>query len=468
MKRMALRASMLYIFILVFLSGAIYLAFTFSKNANKWAMSRMNTHLYKSGNLTVAGNITDRNGKMLASTVDEKRIYNDDKNIRTSTMHIVGDSQGYISTGVQNSYGNSLVGYNIIDGVYNLKKYGKGNDISLTIDSELNAAAYKALNGNHGTVGVMNYKTGELLCVVSAPSYDIANKPSQEINNDTTGKWNGVYINKLFTGVYVPGSTFKIITTVSALENIPDIESQKFKCKGYYEVDGGKIICAGTHGSTNLKNALNNSCNSAFGQIAIELGKDKLQNTANKFGINENLYVDGIRCKSGNFTFKDTDDNLALGWAGIGQHTTIVNPLRMLTVVCAVANGGSSPEPHIIQNISSPSGNKIYTLSQKNMKPYMSADIAKKTDELLRSDVLNNYGEHRFPNLKMAGKTGTAEVSSEKNGAAPHSWFVGYSQRDDLPLAIVVVCENAGSASKKAIPVSNDVMQAAIKYYKVK
>ena len=101
----------------------------------------MNTHLYKSGNLTVAGNITDRNGKMLASTVDEKRIYNDDKNIRTATMHIVGDSQGYISTGVQNSYGNSLVGYNIIDGVYNLKKYGKGNDISLTIDSELNAAA---------------------------------------------------------------------------------------------------------------------------------------------------------------------------------------------------------------------------------------------------------------------------------------------------------------------------------------
>lgn len=466
MKRMAIRAAMLYIFILAFLTGAVYLAFTFSKNADKWAMSRMNTHLYKSGNLAVAGNITDRNGKMLASTTDGKRTYNDDKSIRTATMHIVGDSQGYISTGIQSSYGNSLVGYNIVDGVYNLKKYGRGNDIELTIDAELNAAAYKALNGNHGTIGVMNYKTGELLCVVSAPSYDIADKPSQEINSDTTGKWDGVYINKLFTGVYVPGSTFKIITTVSALQNIPDIESQKFRCKGYYEADGGKIICAGTHGNINLKSALNDSCNSAFGQISIALGKDKLQKTVNDFGINENLYVDGIRCKAGNFEFKDTDDNLALGWAGIGQHTTVVNPLRMLTVAGAIANGGASPEVHIIKGITSPSGNKIQTLSQKNMNPYISSDIAKKTDELLRSDVVNNYGDRRFPNLQMAGKTGTAEVSSEKGGAAPHSWFVGYSQRSDLPLAIVVVCENAGSAAKKAIPVSNDVMQAALKYCK--
>ena len=238
MKTMSKRAWVLYVFIAAFLAGLIVLFYTFYTNADSWAMKKANRHLYSSGTLSVAGSIKDETGAVLAETKDGKRVYNSDKTVRTATMHTVGDSEGYIATGVQTSYKDVITGYNFVDGIYNLKKYGKGNDVNLTINAQLCAAAYSALGSNKGTVGVYNYKTGQLLCVVSSPSYDIANKPVSSINNDKTGAYEGVYLNRFFSGVYTPGSTFKMITSICAIENLPDIDSQKFKCTGEYKVGG--------------------------------------------------------------------------------------------------------------------------------------------------------------------------------------------------------------------------------------
>ncbi len=463
MKTLSRRAWVLYLLAIAFIVGACILFYTFYTNADSWAMKKANRHIYSSGTLTTAGAVYDETGAVLAQTVDGKRTYNKDKDIRISTLHILGDSQGYISTGVQTSYKDVLTGYNFVDGIYDLKKYGKGSDITLTINAELNKAAYEALGNNKGTVGVYNYKTGELLCVVSKPSYDIMNKPTESINNDKTGAYDGVYLNRFFSGVYTPGSTFKVITSACAIDNIPDIDSQTFKCTGEYKVDGSSVKCLSKHGTIGFEKALNQSCNSAFAQIAIQLGAENLTNTVNSLGFGQTYKIGNIRLAKSSFDLTNASE-LDIGWAGIGQYTTRVNPCHMLMIVGAIANGGTSPMPYFIKSITSPTGS-VKPTQTSYLQPYFSESTAAKLNDMLRSDVVNYYGDGKFSGLKMCGKTGTAEVSTDENGLDPHAWFIGYSQREDLPLAIVVVVENGGGGSSVAIPVASKTMKKAASIY---
>lgn len=464
MKTMSKRAWVLYVFVIAFLAGLVMLFYTFFTNADSWAMKKANRHLYSSGTLSVAGTITDEKGEILAQTVNGVRTYNDNKNIRIATMHTVGDSEGFIATGVQTSYKDTITGYNFVDGIYNLKKYGKGNDLTLSINAELCETAYKALGKNKGTVGVYNYKTGKLLCVVSNPSYDIQNKPTENINNDKTGAYEGVYLNRFFSGIYTPGSTFKIITSICAIENIPDIYSQKFKCTGEEKIDGGSVKCLGVHGTITFEQALNRSCNSAFAQIALQLGNDKLQATAQKLGINTPINMGNITLSAGKVDLAGAS-KLDLGWAGIGQYTDTVNPCRMLMIAGAIANGGTAANPYLVEKVTSQTGRELEKAETTFTEELMSADTASKMKELLRSDVKNYYGDGKFPNLQMCGKTGTAEVSTDEGGKNPHAWFVGFSSREDLPLAIVVVAENGGGGTATAMPIANKTMQKALELY---
>ncbi len=464
MKSISRRAWVLHLMAVAFLCGVGFLLYTFFTNADSWSMKKANRHIYSSSSLTAAGSITDESGEILAKTVDGKREYNESKAVRTATMHIVGDPQGYIASGVQSSYKDVLTGYNIVDGIYDLKKYGTGSDIQLTINAELCKTAYQAMGSNKGTVGVYNYKTGELLCVVSKPSYDISNKPVQSINNDKTGEYDGVYLNRFFSGVYTPGSTFKVITSACAIDNIPDIEDRSFKCGGEYKIDGSSVKCLSNHHTIGFEKALNKSCNSAFAQIAVELGTQKLTQTAQTLGFGKSLKVGNINTAKSSFDVSKAT-KLDLGWAGIGQYTTRVNPCHMLTIVGAVANGGTSPSPYFIKTITSPTGKVTFNAKTEMLEPMFTQSTAAKLNELLRSDVENGYGDYKFSGLEMCGKTGTAEVSSEDGGLRPHAWFVGYSQREDLPLAIVVVAENGGSASSVAIPIANKTMQKAAKLF---
>lgn len=463
MKTLSRRAWILYALVLAFLAGLCILFYTFYSNADDWAMRRINRHLYSSGTLTTAGTITDETGAVLAQTVDGTRQYNDSKDIRTATLHVVGDSEGYIATGVQTSYRDAITGYNFVDGIYDIKKYGKGNDLQLSINAELCAEAYNALGKNKGTVGVINYKTGQLVCVTSNPSYDIQNKPTENINNDKTGAYEGVYLNRFFSGVYTPGSTFKIITAASAIDNIQDIDDQKFKCTGAYSIDGGSVKCLGTHGTIGFERALNVSCNSAFAQIALQLGTEKLAATATALGFNQTYTVGNIRLAKSSFDLSASQ--LDLGWAGVGQYTTLVNPCHMLMIVGAIANDGQAVQPYLVQKITSQTGRSILEAETVAGQQMFSSATAQKLQEMLRSNVVNYYGDSKFRKLEMCGKTGTAEVSSDEGGDKPHAWFVGFSQREDLPYAIVVVVENGGGGSSVAIPVANKTMQKVAEIY---
>ncbi len=450
MHKATRRGNILYFLIFAFLAGVGILIYSFIANGQVWATNRANKHIYNSGEIAAAGAVYDRNGEILAQTVDGVRKFNSSVTVRKATLHVVGDSAGIISTGIQSAYKSVLTGYSLTDGVYKLKEYGTGSDMKLTIDAQACKAAYKALGSYKGTIGVYNYKTGEILCMVSTPTYDPENVPD---DIDDEEKYEGVYLNRFISGVYTPGSTFKVITSACAIENIPDIYTRTFECDGKFKTNYGEIICSKTHGEVDFEEALNKSCNSAFAQIAIELGKEKLTETAVSLGFNSSFKLGQINAAKSTFDITDAND-CDLGWAGIGQYTTLVNPYHMMIIMGAVANGGEGVTPYLVKNIISPSGTEKSGASD-DISITMNSTTAEKLKKLLRSNVVNKYGDSSFYGLEMCGKTGTAEVDDGK----PHSWFVGFSKRSDMPYAVVTVVENAGAGSGTAMTAANKVLQ---------
>ncbi len=466
MKSISRRALTLYAIILLFLAGCGILFYNLVDNSADWAMNRANKHLYSSGTLATAGDIKDVNGVVLASTKDGKRIYNESKNVRLSTLHTVGDSAGFIASGIHTSYKDELTGYTLVDGVYNLKRYGKGNDLTLTINSKVCSTAYKALGNKKGTVAVMNYKTGELVCIVSTPTYDPLNKPD-DILTDKTGKYDGIYMNRFFSGLYTPGSTFKVITAACAIENIPDIYSRTFKCNGKIQIGEGYVICNDTHGEVSFEKAMNKSCNCAFAEIAYELGSEKVTATAERLGFNNTNIMINDKIRSAKSKIDLTKSTaLDIGWAGIGQYTTLINPCQMLTIISSIANKGVAVSPYLVSEMKNPEGEVIFYETTEEIGEYFTASVAQSLDNILRSNVINQYGDSYFPKMKMCGKTGTAEISDDED-AKPNALFVGYSQDSQMPFAIIVVVEDTTSAIKSAVPIASAVMKTVKSEYAV-
>ena len=454
MRTTAKRSIAVLVLVAIVVSGLGVLASKFAINGEKWATMRANEHLNEDGSFIAAGNVTDRNGELLAYTEGEDRCYNESERIRRAILHIVGDTEGYISSGVQTAYKTKLTGYNPITGLYSLKKYGRGNDVKLTIDAEICADAYDALNGRNGVVAAYNYETGEIICSVSSPNYDINNKPSdEEINSDESGKYEGIYLNRLIDGMYTPGSIFKVVTTTCAVENMPDVQNFEYECSGQTEIDGVKITCPSTHGKMNFKECLANSCNCAFAHLAVDLGPEKLTATANEYGFGKQFDFGNQQTNPSKFNLSGAPKG-DIGWAGVGQYTTLVNPYHMLTVMGSIANDGVAVLPYVVSEVCTPA-DKVVMQNKAKTETYITPETASRVNDMLRFVVTDNYGDSTFEGLKMCGKTGTAEVEDDKK---PHSWFVGYSQNSKCPVAIVVIVENGGWGSENALPIASKVM----------
>lgn len=453
MRNTTRRTYIIIFLIVAFFAGLGIMLYGFMTDGDDWVSDRSNALIYKGGELTVAGTIYDSDGEVLVSTEKGQRKYNPNYNKRLSTLHVVGDSAGYIATGVQTLYRSNLIGYNFVDGIYSTLTSDEGVDIKLTIDADICAEAYSAMNGNKGTVTVYNYETGEVVCMVSAPTYDPQNKP-QDIDTNTSGRYDGIYLNRAITGVFTPGSTFKVVTAVCAIENIPDIYSRKFKCTGKKTFGKGDVICNGVHGTLTFERALNVSCNSVFSELANEVGKDKLTETVRALGFGKKVTISKAETVRSTFDISDST-KLDLGWAGIGQYTTLVNPSQMLMFMGAIANGGKAMTPYLVEE----SSEIVDVKSKVNSNIKLSEETAGKVKKLLRSNVKNYYSDNKFPGLEMCGKTGSAEVSNGKS----HAWFVGFSDKKNFPYAIVVCLENGGLGYNQAIPVANRVMQKVLK-----
>lgn len=458
MKMITKRGIFLWIMSLAFVVGLVFMTVSLVQNGDTWVMKRFNHHVYSNGELIGAGTIYDKDGDVLAETKDGDRVYSDSATTRKSTLHVVGDPKNFISTGVQSVYSARLTGYSLLFGVHNIQKYGKGNDLKLTIDRDICDEAYKALDGRKGTVGIVNYKTGDIVCSVSSPSYDVEDVPDSLL---TSERYEGVYINRLLGAHYVPGSTFKLVTAICAIENIPDIYSREWVCNGEYQPESGVAIkCNANHGKhINFKDALAKSCNSAFAQIAIELGQEKLATTAKELGIGSVVTVSGtIDSYAGYF---DATDKIklgvdALGWTGIGQGNTRIAPITMLRIVSAVANGGNAVSFNIVDSLANQAGKALDFTLPSNQLSMMNSDVAAKLKEMMRYNVTNHYGESKYKGLNLCAKSGTAQIDSDESHNI--AWFVGFMDDSEHPYAFVVAIENGNSGSQTAGPVAKRVL----------
>ena len=195
MKKITARTIICFLLALLLLAGTLFFTFRFFTKGGQWVSFPSNRHLYTDGVLS-RGRILDTEGSVLAA-YDGGWQFHDSGSVRKATLHAVGDPAGVIGTGALTQFASKLTGYNPITGADTF--FSGGKDLYLTIDADVCAAAYDALNGHKGTVGVYNYKTGEIICMVSAPAYDPADPPVIEDGDET---YDGVYINRLISSTF--------------------------------------------------------------------------------------------------------------------------------------------------------------------------------------------------------------------------------------------------------------------------
>ena len=379
----------------------------------------------------------------------------DNATVRKATLHAVGDLQGNIGTGALNAFADKLTGYNLLNGAFGA---AQGGELYLTIDARYNYEAYEALNGHAGTVAVYNYKTGEILCMVSAPSYDPLNVPE---DIETNPRYEGAYLNRFLSSTFTPGSIFKTVTLTAALEKIPDLDSRTWTCEGSVQIGDETIVCSGTHGQQNIGDAFANSCNVVFAQLAQELGASTMKQYTDEAGLTDSYSVDGLPTAKGSFAWEGITDG-QLGWAGVGQGQDQVNPCAMMCYMGAIANGGKAAKPYLIEKTVSPLG--LPSLPRLNGKTsqLIASDTAEILAEMMAQNVQKTYGTGRFPNMDICAKSGTAEVGE---GKTPHAWFTGFLRNEDAPYAFVVLVENGGGGSSVAGTVAGKVLDVIVNGY---
>ena len=441
MNRVRKRAGIMMVFMLILVGGMTFFLCEYAFQGDSWSTLR--------GTTAVTGKITDREGVLLLDT-EKGSTYASDPNVRKATLHWLGDRQGNISTQALRTYSAAMKGYDPVNGIYS---YGNDRGImELTISARVQTAALNAMNGRKGTVAVYNYKTGQILCAVSTPTFDPDNVP--DILGDTTGTWEGVYMNRFTQTTYPPGSIFKIVTTAAELDSVEGIEDMIFSCKGVYEIQGGRVTCEVAHGQVSLKSALAHSCNCAFAQVAQLVGSREMAAYAQQFGILDSISFDGITTDTGNYDLTGAD-NLALAWSAIGQYTDMVNPCQFMTFMGAIGGGGTAAKPYLVERVTV--GEEItYQVIPEQMDPMMDAELASLLTEYLRNNVTTIYGANNFPNLRVCAKSGTSELGG---GKRPNAMFAGFVDDAQYPLAFIVVVENGGYGASTCVPILASVLR---------
>ena len=434
MKKVKRRATAaLLIAALLVVGLAVYLV-RLADDGGAWAS-------YFSGG-TPGGTILDRNGVVLYSSDEDGCSFAEDWSTRVSCYHLLGDPNGNVRTGALRQFRDRLAGYSFVEGATS------GKTISLSVDSALNVTAYSALAGRSGAVMLMDYTTGEVLCMVSSPGDDPENPSSEPAD--------GTYLNKCLSSSFTPGSVFKLVTLAAAIDNIPDLFERSLWCEGEMIVDGALLTCTGNHGSQTIEQALANSCNCAFGTLALELGPELMAEYAEKLGMTASLQLDGMDVLPGSFT-KGEEGSVGLAWSGVGQYDDLVNPCAFLRFLGSLA-GGKTAAPRLVYQETTMHGIPLPGDGAPSLKAPFDADTCRVLRDMMRNNVQQTYGQSMFGSLAVCAKSGTAEAAP---GQSPHAWFAGFVADEDLPLAFVVLVENGGGGADAAGPIAARLLAQA-------
>ncbi|MDD7684091.1 penicillin-binding transpeptidase domain-containing protein [Eubacterium pyruvativorans] len=442
MRKLEKRAILCLLMALILALGMCLFVFRFVRDGDKWATFHANEHIYKNGYLSI-GTIYDRNGMRLAANglgPGGRPRYAGNAGIRRATAHAVGDVQGNVSTSAEAVFKKQIVGYNPLTGTYSVT--GRGNDVKLSISAKACRTAYNALGNHNGLVGVYNYHTGEILCMVSKPTFDPASPP----NPNTAA--SGTFMNKFLSGRMAPGSIFKLVTSAAAIDTLPDLDRFQYYCTGSRVINGEKINCTAAHGQEDFAGALANSCNCAFSVLADRIGAKTMARYAKKCGLTTSYDISGVRNAPGVFEFP-SNSTFNLGWAGIGQWKDQLNPCSMMVYMGGIASGGTSVVPKLVHHT---------VASVDHTDRMLSTSTANRLKRMMKNNVRKTYGTRNFPGLDIYAKSGTAEVANQR----PNAWFSGFIADKGHPYAFIVCVENSGTGANYAAPVANKVLQELV------
>ena len=413
--------------------------------------------------------------------------------------------------GLEKKLENQLIGSNAIQR-YEVNAYGRkinqiafqkgeqGSKIRLTLDTEIQKLSSELLKDKAGSISVMNIYNGEILAMHSSPSYD----PNLFVFGISKDEWQLVrnnplkpLINKTLSGLYSPGSTIKPIVALSALENKIIDTSFKVRCTGKTELYGQTFHCwkEKGHGFVNLKEAMKQSCDTYFYEIARLLGVDRLKITAEKFGLGKQVLGDYFENEKKGL-FPNTQwkkNNLGKSWVlgetlitGIGQGYIQTTPLQLCLMTAQIANGGYSITPKILVNNDLPSNDLSQSMKEQNLFT-ANAQLFKdaKNIKIIQEAMFSSTNEPRGtsygsriddPKYQFAGKTGTAQVKriSKRERELDldtnqipykdrdHALYVAYGPYKNPKYALSIIIEHGGSGSKAAAPIAKKLFKLII------
>jgi peptidoglycan glycosyltransferase len=353
----------------------------------------------------------------------------------------------------------------------------QGDNVNLTIDPDVQKAAYDALGDNTGAVVAIQPKTGKILAMVSKPSYD----PNSLTSHDTAqvkAQYNALLDqsptplqNRAIGGdLYTPGSVFKLIVASAALEGGKYTLDSEFPNPSRLQLPGTSTYINNAEGGScgggdkvKLRTAIQYSCNIPFAELGQKLGYDAIKSMADKYGFGDAIEVP-MRATASQYPEVDSTAQLML--SSFGQASVRVSPLQMAMVSAGIANGGKVMQPSLIDSITTSDLKTVESFSPKQYSNPLSGSESADLTEAMQSVVSSGTGTNaKINGVDVAGKTGTAEGGT---GDPYTLWFTGFAPAKDPEVAVAVVVGNGGGLGQSGVgntvaaPVAKKVMEAVL------
>lgn len=414
-------------------------------------------------NRVIRGNILSSDGTILAKTETgedgtETRSYPQGNMF----AHVVGYSTRG-RTGVESLANFNLLTSNAFFGEQIAKELREekniGDNVVTTLNFELQKTAYNALGSHRGAVVVLEAETGKILTMVSKPDFDPnrLNEDWEELNKEDNT--DSVLYNRALQGLYPPGSTFKIVTLLDYMRENPSYEDFTFHCNGSLTEGNYTISCYGknAHGDEDLRKAFAKSCNTAFSSIGLSLNENTFKANCEGLLFNTDLPLELPYSKS-SFSLKAGSTPAERMMTSIGQGETLVTPMHMAMLASSIANDGVLMKPYLLERIETYTGDLVKTFHPSIYGSLMTKEEAEILTEYMKAVVTEGTGS-KLDNMgfPIAGKTGTAEYSSNKNES--HAWFVGFSDTGESDIVVCILVEEVGSGSEYAVPIAREIFQ---------
>ena len=430
------------------------------------------------------GEIFDRDGVRLAWN---KRDRNDEPYrvyASTSLSGVIGYANRQFGTaGLENAWNAQLSGVVSADPLRELTRKFRADPsdpeaLKTTLVLQLQDAAAKALGRNRGAVVMLDPRSGEVLAMVSSPTYDasaIANPDTSAATFDALkGDKRTPLLPRATQGLYPPGSSFKIVTSMAALssgaispattyEDQPAAESKGWLIDGFRVRDGHHPQTDGR--ALDFRDAIEASCNIYFAETGVRTGSEALSEYAGRIGFGAALPFDLPTAASqvtngGGSLPGGFKDRVELANAAYGQAEVLATPLQMALVASTIANGGTLMQPHLVLEATSKAGTT--KVNPSTVGEVVAPGIAQEIGAAMRLAVNGDIGRiftfgAALKGMVVAGKSGTAELAP---GQAPHSWFIGFAPYDNPQVAIAVLVEHSGGGSVKASPIAGSLLRA--------